>query len=109
MRRLKEQGVVCNLVHLSRLKPMELGEDELSPLEATGIGLVIDAGFEICGLSRDLAYRLMEQTGVPVRALGLEDKTKLLCPPHQNASPDIDLIVDTVKEQLMKYQENLNV
>ena len=109
VRRLKEQGVVCNLVHLSRLKPMELGEDELSPLEATGIGLVIDAGFEICGLSRDLAYRLMEQTGVPVRALGLEDKTKLLCPPHQNASPDIDLIVDTVKEQLMKYQENLNV
>ena len=105
---LKQRGVICNLVHVSQLKPMLLGEDELEPLKATGIGLVVDAGFEICGLSRDLAYRLMDETGVPVKAMALEDKTKLLCPPYQNASPDAEKISMKVQGMLKKHKEKIN-
>jgi acetoin:2,6-dichlorophenolindophenol oxidoreductase subunit beta len=93
---LKQQGIVCNLVHVSRLKPMKLGRREIAPLQCSGLGLVVDAGFEICGVSRDLAYRLMDATGVPVKALGLQDRTKLLCPPYQNSSPDAAEIIEYV-------------
>lgn len=98
--RLAEEGVRCNLVHIARLKPMELSQSELEPLHASGLGLVIDGGFEICGASRDLAYMLADATGKPVKAFGLEDRTKVLCPPYQNAAPDEDAIVDMVMQML---------
>ena len=101
--RLAEEGVRCNLIHIARLKPMELSQRELEPLRTSGLGLVIDGGFEICGASRDLAYQLMDATGKPVKALGLKDRTKVLCPPNQNASPDEGVIVDKVKQILKTH------
>lgn len=102
VQRLAEQGVVCNLVHIARLKPMDIGARELDPLRDSGLGLVIDAGFEICGASRDLAYRLTDASGIPVKALGLMDHIKVLCPPWQNASPDAAGIMQKILKMLGK-------
>ena len=98
--RLTESGIRCHLVHLAQLKPFVITERMLQPLQNSRLGLVIDAGYEICGASRSLAYELSVASGHPVRALGLMDKTKCLCPPLQNAAPDAARICETVKQIL---------
>jgi pyruvate/2-oxoglutarate/acetoin dehydrogenase E1 component len=85
---LQKDGIVCNTVHINWLKPFEPGNRCIEPLLKTGLGLVIDASFEICGAARSIAYDLTRSSGVPVHALGLTDNTKCLCPPFQNRYPD---------------------
>lgn len=94
---LAGDGIRINIVHLVKLKPLELGERELSPLRSSGRGLVIDAGYEICGASQAVASALTEATGLPVNALGLQDDTKCLCPPYQNKAPDAEAIVARIR------------
>lgn len=98
--RLEAEGIRCNIVHLLWLKPFEVTARMLEPLRRSGRGLVIDAGHEIAGAARSIAYELTQASGLPVRALGLEDRTKCLCPPLQNKAPDADRIVATVKAML---------
>ena len=96
--RLKVTGIECNIIHLFWLKPLKLEEKKLTPLKQSGLGLVIDASFEICGASRSIAYELSNITGCKVKALGLQDHTKCLCSPLQNKSPDAEVIIDKVVE-----------
>ncbi len=93
---LAAEGIICNIVHLFWLKPLELSRRVLDPLEQTRLGLVIDAGHEICGAARSIAYELTQATGQRVLALGLYDRTKCLCPPFQNKAPDARRIHDAV-------------
>ncbi|MBC8472842.1 MAG: hypothetical protein H8D56_25550 [Planctomycetes bacterium] len=93
---LHKEGIICNIVHIVWLKPFEVMGRYLEPLSQSKLGLVIDASFEICGASRSIAYELTNNTGYPVKALGLLDKTKCLCPPYQNKVPDTQVIYDTV-------------
>ena len=97
---LRQSGTVCNVVHINWLKPFEPSAKHLLPLRSSGLGLVVDASFEICGASRSIAYELCAASGCPVRALGLLDKTKCLCPPYQNKAPDAETIFATVKALL---------
>jgi len=99
-RTLQTDGITCNTVHLTQLKPFAADERLLEPLRASGRGFVIDAGYEICGASRSIAYELAAATGLPVRALGLEDRTKCLISPLQNRAPDATRIVQRVKAWL---------
>lgn len=101
---LAAEGIRINIVHLAQLKPLNLEERELAPLRASGRGLVVDAGYEICGASQAVAAALTEETGLPVSSLGLQDATKCLCPPYQNKTPDADAIVAKVKRLLAKVQ-----
>ncbi len=94
---LAKEGITCNIVHIIWLKPFEITDRYLEPLNQTKLGLVIDASFEICGASRSIAYELADSTGHPVKALGLLDKTKCLCSPYQNKAPDVRRIYDAVK------------
>jgi len=94
---LAKEGIICNIIHIIWLKPFEISNRYLDPLNQTKLGLVIDASFEICGASRSIAYDLSNAAGHPVKALGLLDKTKCLCPPYQNKAPDVQSIYDTVK------------
>ncbi|MCF6179934.1 MAG: hypothetical protein L3J63_11190 [Geopsychrobacter sp.] len=89
---LAAQGILVNIVHLARLKPLALGERELAPLRSSGRGLVVDSGYEICGASQAVACELTAATGLPVNAFGLQDETKCLCPPYQNLAPDAEAI-----------------
>lgn len=99
---LKEEGIKCNIVHLMWLKPFDLTSRLIDPLIRSKRGIVIDSGYEISGASRSIAYELTQATGFNVKALGLYDKTKCLCPPLQNRAPDADRIYETVKEVLSK-------
>ena len=102
---LAVEGVRVNLVHLARLKPLDLAERELAPLLASGRGLVVDAGYEICGAAQALACALTAASGCPVAALGLEDATKCLCPPHQNRTPDAAAIAARAMQVLRGRKE----
>ncbi|OGP24083.1 MAG: hypothetical protein A2X99_08915 [Deltaproteobacteria bacterium GWB2_55_19] len=99
-RLLKNDGVRCNVVNIVWLKPFTLTKRITEPLKESRIGLVVDPGHEIAGASESIAYSMMINTGYPVKALGLEDRTKCLCPPLQNRAPDAGRIVEAAKELL---------
>ena len=62
------------------------------------MGLVIDSDYEISGASRSLAYELMHKVGVPVHALGLEDRVCGVAPELENITPSSTTIVSTIKQ-----------
>ncbi len=97
-RMLADDNIRCNIIHLHWLKPFIVDERLAHPLMRSRIGLVIDSGHEICGAAQAIAYALSQETGYRVAALGIEDKTKCLCPPLQNKAPDAERIYLTVKK-----------
>jgi pyruvate dehydrogenase E1 component beta subunit len=94
---LARAGLPCDLVHLVWLKPFEVTPLMLESLAKTGVGLVVDADFAIAGTARSLAYELMMKSGVPVYALGLEDRTAGFAPSLDNVTPTAQQIVETVR------------
>lgn len=94
---LAKEGILCNIIHILWLKPFIVDERLVQPLLQCKRGVVIDAGHEIAGASQSIAYELTQATGIPVKALGLEDKTKCLCPPLKNETPTTERIVKTVR------------
>jgi pyruvate dehydrogenase E1 component beta subunit len=103
---LSRRGIVCNCIHLRDLKPFSPDASYTEPLVDTGLGLVIDPGYEICGAARSIAYELTNATDIPVKAMGLGDYTKCLCPPFQNRAPDSDRIAAEVHRLLTQYDGN---
>jgi pyruvate/2-oxoglutarate/acetoin dehydrogenase E1 component len=97
---LEKEGIVCDLIHLLWLKPFSATPAILESLRSTGLGLVVDSDFEIAGSSRSIAYELMHAAGVPVYALGLEDRTAGFAPQCDNLTPPAGKIVQRVKELL---------
>ena len=98
--RLLEEGIKCNVVNLLWLKPFVLEQRLIKPLSQTKKGIVVDPCHEISGAARSIEYELSQATGHCVKALGILDKTKCLCAPLQNKSPDAQKIVSVVKEML---------
>jgi pyruvate dehydrogenase E1 component beta subunit len=94
---LEKDGIKCNIVHIVWLKPFVITKRLTEPLLQSKKGIVIDSGYEIAGASRSIAYELNQATGYNVKALGLYDCTKCLCPPFQNKAPDANRIYEAVK------------
>jgi len=92
---LAQEGVTCNIAHVMQLKPFS-AEPVVKALSQSKLGLVVDAGFEICGASQSLAYDLMWRTGRPVKALGLFDRSVGANAESQNRTPSAERIVETV-------------
>lgn len=97
---LLKDGINCNIAHIMWLKPFELTNRLLDPLNESKLGIVIDSGHEIAGASQSIAYELSQKTGCRVKALGLSDKTKCLCPPLQNKYPDANRIYESVRNEV---------
>ena len=98
---LFKEGIKCNVVHVLWLKPFIVDERLIMPLLQSKRGMVIDVGHEIAGASQSIAYELVRASrGMNVKAFGLMDKTKCLCPPMQNKYPDAKMIIDEVKKEL---------
>ena len=95
---LQQEGIICNIVHLVWLKPFTVTEEMRRSLGQTKLGLVIDSDFEIAGPSRSIAYDLMHQSGAPIFALGLEDRTAGVAASLDNPTPTLERIVRTVRE-----------
>lgn len=97
---LEGMGVHCNLVNIMWLKPFAPSPWMVDPLKASGRGLVVDSGYEIAGAARSIAYELTQATGVPVRALGLQDRTSGVAPDLEVVTPSADRIVEVVRGML---------
>jgi pyruvate/2-oxoglutarate/acetoin dehydrogenase E1 component len=97
---LMEQGIKCDIFHLLWLKPFEARQELLESLRRTGRGLVIDSDYEIAGAARSIAYELMHLTGVPVHALGLEDRVCGVAASTENITPSAQKITAVVKESV---------
>jgi pyruvate/2-oxoglutarate/acetoin dehydrogenase E1 component len=93
---LKTYNIKSNLVHIVWLKPFELSERILKPLRSSKWGLVVDSDYEIAGASEHIAYRLMEETGLPVRAFGRQDKSMGISQHLIHGTPTTERIVDKV-------------
>ena len=91
-----EHGVRCNMFHLLWLKPFAITQEIVAGLRKTGVGLVIDSDFEIAGASRSIAYELMHASGVPVHALGLEDRVCGVAANLENITPSPEKIASTI-------------
>lgn len=99
---LKQDGIRCNMVHVMWLKPFTLSSRLLEPLESSGKGLVVDSDFAICGAAQSIAYELMVATGLPVRALGREDRSAGAAQHLEVGTPTPLRIADTVKDVVAK-------
>jgi acetoin:2,6-dichlorophenolindophenol oxidoreductase subunit beta len=99
---LREQNIKCDLFHLVWLKPFQPTEEMIHSLKKTKVGLIIDSDYEISGTSRSLAYELMLKTGVPVHALGLEDRVCGVAPELENITPSPEKIASTIKQCIQK-------
>lgn len=104
---LKKDGISCNIVHILWLKPFTITPRLIEPLMQSKRGIVIDSGHEIAGASQSIAYELTQATGYNVKALGLYDKTKCLCPPLQNKAPDANRISEVVRTMFKRSSQEL--
>ena len=93
---LAQKNIRCNIIHIMWLKPFELTERLLKPLKNSKAGIVVDSGYETAGASQSIAYELMLETGIPVKALGLYDKSAGVTPETENLTPDAGRIAETV-------------
>lgn len=98
---LEKEGIKCNFAHVVWLKPLRK-DHIIEALNNSKAGLVIDAGFETCGASQSIAYELMLETGKPVKALGLEDRSVGVSFESRNQTPAADKITATAKDILRK-------
>lgn len=97
VKELRKQGILCNLFHLSWLKPLKVSEELIRALKNTHLGLVLDSDFEIAGASRSIAYELMLASGAPVHALGFEDRTAGFAPRFDNGTPNVERIIQKIR------------
>ncbi|MCX6811963.1 MAG: hypothetical protein NT039_04730 [Candidatus Berkelbacteria bacterium] len=95
---LAQNGLSCNVIHIMWLKPFLLTERLVGPLVKSKVGIVVDSGFETAGASQSIAYELMFKTGIPVRALGLYDKSSGVTSETENLTPDGQRIADVARE-----------
>lgn len=100
---LKKYNIRCNLAHIVWLKPLDLLERLLKPLRSSRCGLVVDSDYEIIGASEHIAYKLMEKTGLPVKAFGRCDKSMGIGQHLIHGTPTaeriVDKVIDIIKER----------
>lgn len=91
-------GRVCDFFHLMWLKPFTVTPAMVASLKKTGRGIVIDSDFALCGAAQSIAYDLMHASGVPVHAMGLEDRTAGFAPHLDNPTPRVERIAAALRE-----------
>jgi pyruvate/2-oxoglutarate/acetoin dehydrogenase E1 component len=94
---LAAEGITCNVAHVTWLKPL-VCDAAHEALSHSRMGLVVDAAFETCGAAQSIAYTLMTDTGKPVRALGLFDRSVGVSPASANPTPSAERIAGAAIE-----------
>ena len=91
---LEQEGIGADLFHQVWLKPFTPTRELVASLQKTGLGLVVDTGFELCGASQAIAFDLMHRAGVPVHAFGIEDRVCGAAPVVENITPSAARIAE---------------
>lgn len=103
---LEKEGINCNVINILWLKPFEVTDRLLKPLINTQCGLVVDSGYQMAGASEVIAYRLMYESGMPVKGLGTLDKSICAHPPLENRTPSPEKIAKIAKEIIERRKKN---
>ncbi|MDA1334985.1 MAG: hypothetical protein O2794_03155 [bacterium] len=94
---LAKAGIKCNVVHLWQLKPFEVTRVIRDALANSVYGgLVIDADYE-GGVCREIAHKLMLESGRKVDVLGRRNQISGFAPHFDNVPPTAERIVEKVK------------
>ena len=97
---LAASGISSNVVHIDYLKPVKNIALLAKWLREVGHGLVVDSAYTICGAAEHIAYQLMLETGCPVKALGMEDRSSGIAPGLENITPSAERIARAARELL---------
>lgn len=98
VKRLSQEGIKCNLIHVLWLKPFVVWAHMADALAGSTHGGIVLDGDYVNGVAKCLAYDLMHATGRKVYALGLEERTAGFAPHLDNLPPTSERICSTVKE-----------
>lgn len=97
-KKLREEGIQCNMVHVVRLKPFEITKPMAYALMHSRYGgIVLDGDYEN-GIAKCLAYDLMHATGARVFAMGREERVAGFAPQCDNLPPTPERIYDAVRK-----------
>ena len=97
---MKYHQINADIIGIMWLKPFKALEVVAESIANTKFGLVVDAAPTICGVSEHLAYELMLETGCPVKALGMEDRSSGIAPGLENVTPSAERIAQAARELL---------
>lgn len=94
---LKNEGVICNIIHIFWLKPFTITESMIMALNFSKYGgIVIDGDYE-GGVMKTIAFDISKETKSPIRVLGLEERTAGFAPNLDNLPPTAEKICSYVK------------
>lgn len=102
---LAEKGVRANLSHVVWLKPLGISERAKQALAGSSCGLVCDSAFEISGACQSVAYELMLETGRPVKAVGMFDRSSGVAKTLENHTPTAERIVAEATAMLARTSD----
>ncbi len=97
---LNADGIETDILHIDYLKPFKMKDRAAAMIKAAGYGLVVDSAPTICGAATQIAYELMLETGCPVKALGMEDRSSGIAPGLENITPSAERIAEAARELL---------
>ncbi len=95
---LAADGIRANVAHVHWLKPFRSGPGAEEALRSSRCGLVCDSAFEVCGASQSIAYDLMLRCGVPVKAVGMYDRSSGVAKRLENHTPSAARIAEEARE-----------
>jgi pyruvate/2-oxoglutarate/acetoin dehydrogenase E1 component len=97
-KKLAEEDIVCNIIHVLWLKPFVVGDIMKKAItSSTYGGLVLDDDYEN-GVSKSLAYDLMHAGRKEVRVLGLEERSAGFAAHLDNLPPSAEKITKVVRQ-----------
>lgn len=95
---LAGEGIICNIVHLTWLKPFVVTRDMEQALGGSRHGgVVLDGDFEN-GAAKCIAFDLMKATGKSMSVLGLDERVAGFAPHLDNLPPTAEKICQYVKK-----------
>ena len=98
VKELEKEGIMCNLIHIVRLKPFVPSNHMLKALaDSIHGGIVIDTDFEN-GVSKCIAHDMMLASDKKVHTLGLKERAAGFAPHLDNLPPSPKEIIRKVKE-----------
>jgi pyruvate/2-oxoglutarate/acetoin dehydrogenase E1 component len=105
---LKDEDIRCNVVHIWQLKPLDMTARLWDSLYSSGMGLVVDSDFEMCGASEHIACELMKVIDAPVRALGRSDNSLGIGQHLKYGTPQAVRIAGSIRNMVKRGAECQN-
>ncbi len=95
-----EKNIEINTINIFWLKPLIINQRAIEVLKNSKFGIVVDSSYTICGVAEHVAYQMMLQSGKPVHAMGLNDRTSGFGKHCDNLTPDSQKIFSLIKSNL---------